>query len=76
MRGVLVPDVRHPSGGESNRKNSAVHETKITAGSLIDRRARSDFVKSLKNGERITRIFRKRSVYGIQCFKGRIRRKH
>src|SRR5262249_4012330 len=65
MRSVLVPDIGHPSGGEPNRKNSAVHETKVSAGCLINGSRRADLLQSIENQEWIAWIFGERFNQGV-----------
>src|SRR5207253_11213816 len=65
MRSVLVPDIRHPPGGEPDRKSSAVHETEVSAGCLSDDTRRADFLELIENQEWIARIFRERFDQGV-----------
>ncbi len=60
MRGVLVPDIGHPPGGEPDRKNSAVHETEVSAGCLSDDSRRADLLELIENQEWVARIFGER----------------
>src|SRR5262245_45156094 len=65
MRSVLVPDITHPPGGEPDWKNSAVHETEVSAACLGDDSGRTYFLKLVENQEWVARIFRERFDQGI-----------
>ena len=49
MRSILVPHIGHPSGGESDRQYSAVHETEVSAAGLSDDSGRADFLELIEN---------------------------
>src|SRR5262249_24091173 len=54
-----------PPGGEADWKNSAVHETEVSAVCLSDHSRRADFLELIENQERIARIFRERFDQGV-----------
>src|SRR5215831_13747444 len=65
MRSVLVPDIRHPPGGEPDWKSSAVHETEVSAACLSDDSRCADFLELIENQEWVARIFRERFDQGV-----------
>jgi len=65
MRSVLVPTIGYPPGGEPDWKNSAVHETEVSAACLGDDSGRADFLKLVENQEWVARTFRERFDQGI-----------
>src|SRR5262245_33577781 len=71
MRSILVPCIGHPSGGESHRQYSTVHETEVSAAGLSDGSGRADFLELIENKEWIAWILWERfdqSIHGSQRF--------